>query len=402
MSKKSGAERAHAKFSASGSLRWLNCPGSIALSEKAPVPPESKWGLEGTQAHTVLEFLIKNRKQRGKASEVLRQKNPTSMIIHGEMALNWIEERLAKLPGAELHSEIRCDLPVSEPDQFGTTDIAIIEHFGKLIVVDYKYGAGIPIPAEENTQLIYYALGIAHKYDYNFSSVEIVIIQPRAQIDGKYIRTWETTIENLIEWREMFERGIKAAKRPDAPLRVALPGEEDYCRFCPAKIICPEIGQKKIRQAQIDFDTDKPITVGLTPVVAFSHQKVGQILNAAGYIDKWLESVREYAIAQLELGVPIPGWKLVEKRGARKWIDLDRIEPHFRKNFDIDAYMPRDILSPAAFEKLGVREKKFVEKFSVSVSSGMTLGRDEEGRGTLCDFEDAPVKTAKTVKKKQK
>ena len=54
------APKAHAKLSASSSERWLNCPGSIALIDKAPPPRESKYALEGTTAHECMEKMLLN------------------------------------------------------------------------------------------------------------------------------------------------------------------------------------------------------------------------------------------------------------------------------------------------------------------------------------------------------
>lgn len=395
---------AHAKYSASGSARWLHCAGSIALSEKAPPPVESKYAAEGTKAHEVLEFLIKNRAKRGKAAMMLRAKYPESMIIHAEMALDYIDERLRECEGAELHSEIKCELPVSEPDQFGTTDAAIIEHFGKLIIIDYKYGAGIAVPAHENSQLIYYALGLAHKYDYNFASVELVIIQPRAQIDGHYIRSWLTTMDTLIEWREKFEQGIKNAKAPDAPLKASTRGE-DYCRFCPAKTICPELSHKALRQAQIDFSPEDPVGLALIPPAQFPAERLGKILTASTFIEKWIDGVREYAFNRLEAGDKIPGWKLGEKRGQRKWKNPEHAAIFADTIFGAKAFAPREILSPAQLEKLGGSASEFIEQYAVTVSSGMKLKQDE-GRELGDDFlgpiKKLKTKDFKTVKKTRK
>ena len=45
----------HAKLSPSAAARWINCPGSIRLSEKVPPPPSSDYADEGTLAHAVAE-----------------------------------------------------------------------------------------------------------------------------------------------------------------------------------------------------------------------------------------------------------------------------------------------------------------------------------------------------------
>ena len=42
----------HAKLSASGSKKWLNCPGSVAFEKEFP-DEESEFAKEGTTAHAL-------------------------------------------------------------------------------------------------------------------------------------------------------------------------------------------------------------------------------------------------------------------------------------------------------------------------------------------------------------
>ena len=51
---------AHAKLSASGSSKWLNCPGSVQAEEKYPPQGSSIFALEGTMAHEVADLCLKN------------------------------------------------------------------------------------------------------------------------------------------------------------------------------------------------------------------------------------------------------------------------------------------------------------------------------------------------------
>ena len=52
--------RSHAKLSASGSKRWMNCPGSVRLEEQFP-DIESEYALYGTNAHNLAEYCLSHQ-----------------------------------------------------------------------------------------------------------------------------------------------------------------------------------------------------------------------------------------------------------------------------------------------------------------------------------------------------
>lgn len=251
------AVKAHAKFSASGSERWLNCQGSIHLSSLAPEPVESKYAIEGTRAHEVVELLMREYiADRGPESFAwsLRKKYPKAMIEHALSFIEDVDQRVQEAVEPEVLAETRVNLEFVEPGMFGTVDAAIVEKFGRLTVIDYKYGAGIWVDAEENSQLIYYALGIAHLYDYDFSEVMIVVNQPRAYDKKGPIREWLMPIKDLKAWAKKFKLGVKACKEVDKKKIEKHLRSGDWCKFCPAENICPEISNRALRKAQDDFD----------------------------------------------------------------------------------------------------------------------------------------------------
>lgn len=377
-------KKAHAKYSASGSRRWLSCAGSIALSEKAPEPAESRYAKEGTDAHSVLEYLVKNRSKRKAAGAFLRKKYPAAMVTHAEDALRYVEGRLAEYPGAELLVEVKCDLPVSEPSQFGTTDLAILDHFGRLIVIDYKYGAGIPVYPSDgdgpNSQLAYYALGLAHQYDYNFSEVELVILQPRRPIgDGENpgVRSAVFPVEILQHtYQRIFEEGIQraklAAKSPENHLMAG-----DHCRFCPAAVICPEIKNKALREAQADFDDDLgEVDLPAVTPKSLTPETLSRVLPALDKLETWIGAVRDFAEKELERGKKIAGYALVDKRGTRVWTNPAKAAKEAHHFFGEEAFTKPELLTPAQFEKK-VGDAVFVAKRTATVSSGVKLGREE-------------------------
>lgn len=219
------SKKAHAKLSASGSERWLNCPGSVRLCETAPPRKDSKYSKEGTDAHECLETYLKEL-QCGE------DQFNKEMMTHAEFARNAIQDCMTST--AELLCETRIDLSFIAPDMFGTCDYAIIDDGKYLLVGDYKYGANISVDAKDNTQLIYYALGLAEKYEYNFSIISLQIIQPRAPHPDGPVRTHTMNRRELLRWKGRIARGVLRTQKPDAPLAMG-----EWCMFCAAKSTCP-------------------------------------------------------------------------------------------------------------------------------------------------------------------
>jgi len=228
-------ERAHSKFSASGSERWFNCPGSVQLSEGLP-DKDSVWSKEGTIAHEVLEEIMTVMIAAG-ATEVFypqfQKSIPKEMIFHGTNAANFIMGLYAKTPGSEVLVETRTYLKFIHPEMFGTFDGAVVEHFGTLHVFDYKYGAGHAVSPKKNLQMIFYGIGLAQLYDWNFSNVRLWIIQPRIKgYDGPIF--WDLSIMELKSYVGEFKRAVKRVQ--DNP---SLYEEGPWCHWCKAKTKCP-------------------------------------------------------------------------------------------------------------------------------------------------------------------
>lgn len=362
--------KAHAKLSASGSERWLNCPGSVALSENAPPQRESGYAKEGTDAHAVLEVILKNHgKKPYSAARMLKGKYPDAMVEHALRAYKEIEVRIP--PGATVLTETKVDLTFVGPDMFGTVDCAIVDEFGTLWVIDYKYGAGVPVDPDENTQLIYYALGIAHKYHFNFADVKLVIIQPRAPHEKGPIREWNMTIEQLMAWEVKFRQGVERVEDPCAELT-----DGDWCRWCPAATICPKLKEQAMETAAIVFDDDTgALTTPVPEMIKLPN--LSNLLTACDRLELWIEKVRDHATTVLEKGHTIEGWKLVEKRSIRKWADYDKASKLARKTFGDGAFSEPELLSPAQLEKALPNAEMLVDKFikanASDKSSGTTL-----------------------------
>jgi len=383
--KKISEEKAHATYSASGSLRWLNCPGSIALCATAPEPPESEYAAEGTRAHSCLELLLKNRTNLTAAKRLALKTYPLDMVEYALDAVSWITEQAR-------HDEILCETkvdatPFTCDDQFGTLDAAIVREFDRLTVIDYKYGAGLAVePTFEgdcNPQLAFYALGISHQYHHNFSEVELVIIQPRAfHHSGETTRSEVFTMEWLLTWDEKFREGVKRTKDPLAPLAAG-----SWCKFCPAALACPELKENAMRQAQIVF-SDEAGVESVPEVKLMSVPDLGRALDVADRLEAFIDALRKHAEHVLKCGGEIAGWKLVDKKSPRRWIDEDAAAAEAAtRHWSADAFTKPKLLSPAQLEKVickkgiyGEATNGFIEKHVTNASSGTTLVPDSDKR----------------------
>jgi Protein of unknown function (DUF2800) len=368
-----GDSKKHAKYAASAAYRWLSCPGSISLSEKAPSQPESSYALEGTKAHELLEKLLK-----GEKIAKLKKEYPEEMVEHCLFAWDVISDTISN--SSELLCETKIGLYHIHEEMDGTFDAAVIEDFGTLFVFDFKYGTRF-VKTEGNQQLLFYALALAHKHHYNFENIEMVIIQPRCDCDEGPVRRWRISIDELKSWNEVFEKGVKACESKN-PKFIA----GDHCGYCPATVICPEISKKAMQSAQIAFsDNVEPDINSFPEISKIQIKDLGKILNAFEKLEIWMSDVRSHALHCAERGETISEWKLVEKRSIRKWID--GAEKAAQKEFG-DLAFKKEFLSPAQLEK-AVDARQFLSKYCSSVSSGVTLVCENDKRPAINALEKA-------------
>lgn len=251
---KGHAERAHSKYSASGAERWFCCPGSVALSEGLP-DKQNIYSEEGSRAHEVLEALMRIELS-GNCGATIEECWPVvqraevahpEMVRYAKRTRDFIFGLLKKHPGAEVTAEERIYLSFIHPEMFGTYDAAVVDHFGTLHVIDFKYGAGVFVSPKGNLQMLFYAIGVAHKYDWNFKRVRMWIDQPRVKgYDGPLF--WEISILELKEKVEAFRGAVHRVLTEPQGFT-----EGSWCHWCRAKAICPRKLEKKAEAAKCLF-----------------------------------------------------------------------------------------------------------------------------------------------------
>lgn len=401
---------AHAKLSASGSERWLNCPGSVMASEGMPPLPDSEWAEEGTKAHGLLElWLLWLRDKLG--SFVIPKGYDADMVETVRVAVKHFMS-LYRKEDHDLLIEERISLAHIHPDMFGTADVGLVEHFGTLYVGDYKHGAGYAVDAvrfkqvgsiqirDLNTQLVYYALGLAHKYDYNFKDAIIEIVQPRAHHqDQTIIRNAHVTMKELMGWNDLFKRGVDRVYAKD-PKFMSGP----WCRWCPAKVTCTTLAKSAFEDAVVEFDDVQEGKIMLPEPKQMTPKQISKVLQSAELLQFWIDGVKDYAFYKLQNGGSVPGFKLVRGRGSRYWKDEAKAADFLEAVLGDEAFKSK-LLSPAQAEKL-VKNSKHLTKLVGFSKGSPCIAKASDKREELntaesiaAEFEEGMVEDGKENKK---
>lgn len=305
---------AHALLGASGAHKWLHCTPSARLEETMP-DTTSTYAMEGSLAHEICELKVRKAfvEPMGPRAFTNKLKKLQAKPLYQDEMLHHTDTYLDYISGI-VHGysappyiavEKKLDYSAYAPEGFGTADCILIGG-NVLHVIDFKYGK-VAVSAEDNPQMKLYALGAILEYSilYAIEKVIVVIVQPRLNSISEY----EIPVCDLLYWAENTVKGL-------AQKAFAGEGEfcaGDHCRFCRAKSLCRARAEFNISLE--DFKQMKP------PLI--SNEEVGQILQRAQDLAKWAKDLAEYALSECLRGGEIPGWKAVEGRGSRQYINQD-------------------------------------------------------------------------------
>ena len=329
--------KGHAVLSASSSDRWLHCPPSARLCESY-TDKGSDYAAEGTDAHALCEYKL--RKALG-----LPAKDPTENLTwyneemddcangYAAYVLEQVEAAKQVCSDPVVLIEQRVDFSRWVEGGFGTADALIIAD-GTLKICDYKHGLGVLVRAEKNPQLMCYALGSLELFDkiYDIETVSMTIYQPRRD----NISTYEISKDDLYRWAD-------EVLKPIAELAFAGDGNflcGEWCGFCKAKTDCRARAEANLALAQYDFK--------LPPLL--TDEDIEEILSKVDELVAWASDIKEYALQQAISGKEWTGWKLVEGRSNRKYIN-DVVVAEVVEHAGFDPF-ERKVLGVTAMQKL--------------------------------------------------
>ena len=326
--------RAHALLSASSASRWLACPPS-AVAAEAYTNEGTEFTREGTLAHEVAEVYAKGGHITPEANN--SADITIEMIECAVGYADYIQEQI-KHDDAIVLLEQRVDFSPWVPDGFGTCDCIILQG-ETMTVIDYKYGVGVPVSAEDNPQMKLYALGALNDFGlaYDVTHIEMHIYQPRIN----NISDCALMVEDLLEWAEQTVKPIA---------QKAVEGKGDYkagewCKFCPHAGRC-----RQLTEVCTEYVETHSLRVAV-PVLA--PHEVAEVLAMEPLVALWLKRVKAQALSTLMEGGEVPGWKVVEgKMGNRKWTDeLQVAKKLLDSGYAKSDFTETKLLSPAAMDK---------------------------------------------------
>lgn len=336
----------HAVLSASSSGRWLNCPPSARLCE-AYEDKGSDYAAEGTDAHALCEFRLKQALKIPAEDPIdnltwYNEEMEECAVGYAAYVVELLETARRTCSDPVVLIEQHVDFSRWVQEGFGTADCVIIAD-GILNIVDYKHGKGVEVSAEQNPQMMLYALGALEIFDgiYDIDAVRMAIYQPRKS----NISVYEMQKSDLLEWAdtELTEK---------AQLAYGGQGEfhcGEWCRFCKAKVECRERATVNLELARYEFQLPDLL----------DDDEIADILGRLDDLTAWAADVKEYALQQAVSGTVFPGWKLVEGRSNRKYTSESAVasavkgagfDPYEKKVLGITAM--QKMLGKSRFEEL--------------------------------------------------
>lgn len=417
----------------SSAARRLNCPGSYQMEQKLPksdARESSSYADEGTALHECMQYILGNNivdldtvlgmtfgvSETSPAGYVITKELMRDAIIPCVDFFDDLDDRMQSEGGLTFLVEQRCQMP-GIPGAFGTTDL-ICRTDKRTIIVDWKFGAGVPVKAyypdsktgeiKPNPQLMFYARAAMHTCPTMFGPVglgdgvvpgpppkdwmvRLYIVQPRSRFEDDEISSKrDVNVKELEEFRMDLVRAVAEAQGENPSIN-----RGDHCRFAKCKKICPHFTQPGFQLVQLNEKLQKKKAEPLGAVDVDWNTIYAELLDYATLAEMAVKEIRAGAHAFLETGEKIEGWKLVDKRGTEKYVDEQGMVRHaiglgaeesqcFEMSTKSPAQMRDTVLEPlmeGATKKARIEAAKAeVAKFTRVVSSGTTLAKGDDAR----------------------
>jgi hypothetical protein len=364
----------HAILSPSSAHRWLTCTRSARDEQKYP-DRGSDAAAEGTTAHKLAELrlmqeLVADHPEAldSELAEIRQDKwYSQAMEEHVDDYVTFVTERYNSLENPIILLEERIDLTIWVPEGFGTGDVLLVGN-GQAELIDLKYGKGVRVEAVQNKQLKLYGLGAITdlSFLYDIDRIRLTIYQPRI---GNF-SSWETGQDELMAW-------AKDELMPKAKL--AWEGKGDYvpgdhCKFCKAAAVCKANAERHLDLAKYDF----------APSNKLAPEEISDIMRRGDAFKAWIKAVEDYALDQaLNHDVTWPGFKLVEGRSVRKYLD-ERMAA--TKLLTAGALQNQQVYKDPELRGIGEIEKALGKKRFAEILDGLVI--KPQGKPTLVENED--------------
>lgn len=380
---------AHSPFGGSVAPRVLRCPASVGLVEKVPahLRKTSSYAERGTALHSAMALLIEEKRRIDDLVGATFN-NYTLTIDDIETALRPAYAYVSPLldtPGAAFFLEQPVVFP-TVAGAFGTCDL-IVRIGSTVHVIDFKFGSGVLVRAltpdgdEDllNAQLMFYAAAARHSLPDFFAGVETIvltILQPQSvELDAEMVSSVAVTHAELDTFTDVYRAACAEALAAAPRLE-----RGDWCRFCPARLICPAHVAPILDLARF-----------ATPTLRRGDSKEAYLqlladgLNLVDAIRDLHVALRDQAKRALQNGDLVPGYALSAGRAERHWHDEITAAPNLLKlGLARDDVLVETLRSPRQVEiRAKARGVKVPKQLIDSHRSGVALKRIENAHAPV-------------------
>ncbi len=363
---------AHSPLGASSAERWMNCGGSVALLKRLDLPEtdEPEYRARGTAAHAIAAACLTSGSDAWETvgTTVEGVEVDAELADAGQLYLDAVRPLIgrAREIGGTVLVEEKMHRPDLHPQYFGTADLGI--HFPDeelLDVTDYKNGAGIVVEVEWNAQMMYYAYGLLAKFP-GVRRVRLRIVQPNAFHESGVVREWDLSADALCEWAE--NELLPAMNRAEMD---GLIDAGPWCRFCPAKLVCPLL--TSLFGAAAKADTKQ--------IIHISNESLGRSYQYVQAVEFYLKALKEEVLRLRMRGKDVPGTKLVAKKANR--VFKEGAETVLKARLGTDVYTTPHLKSPAEVEKISPEAKGLVAEWAFTPQTGVTIALTSDKRAEI-------------------
>lgn len=357
----------------SSAARVLGCPASVKLCQQMPPSPPNKYTREGSMLHGAIAAVVEDTLYPEDMigfeldgvvldEELLEEKLAPAVQMFDTL-LDELEAEFGEKTKVVVEKEVHFGRFI--PDAFGSCDV-IIRCGSRVVVLDWKFGSGVQVAAEENAQLMFYAAAAARTPELKpmfegAEEVNLVIIQPPS------ISVWQTTFPRLTRFEKELKTAVKKSAMTNPPMK-----EGAHCKWCSAKAVCP----------LMNGAVDRAVTTNLKELDV---QTLGNAYRQSILLESWIKELHVLLHTAMEEGIDIPGLKLVDKRATRKWaVEDDQVVCRLKALVEEDKMFESKLKSPTQMEKvLKAKGEKLPDEIVKKESSGTTIALAEDKRAPV-------------------
>ncbi|AXH50983.1 hypothetical protein CPT_Scapp_054 [Serratia phage Scapp] len=385
---------AHALFGASGSYKWLGCSAALAM-EKGRPDKTSAAAVQGTMMHKVGECCLLNRisplvpgVEGGTEASFYIGCYPLATPEDGKAGPQFPEELVAPVDAYVnrvwksytshrrnllfIEQRVNYSNYIGQPNSFGTADAIVLVWLPKLKayrleIHDFKGGVYFQISADNNSQLMLYALGALRRLQKKYTIAEVTLVIHQGRVT-EVASEWDVDAETLLKFADYAKERAKIARDclnipvKDLTKDMFSPSEA-ACRWCKASEECNAHAKYISNLAR---SGNLPKAVHDMPIL--TDEDFAVLSAAMPEIERWVSNMKDTLMQRMLSGKEIPGRKLVVGRaGSRTWKN-ERRAARLLRRAGLEA--KEVLMTPAQAEKALKKHPDVWEKLKGQIETG--------------------------------